>query len=111
MLSITDPSASSTACDSLQFGPTTPPSFHDRPPSSLKMTCDSRTFPPSDLLSQGTSSRPLRSWMPTPGPVAYHVQPGFFTSFVISAGFAQVSPSSSLLVTHTVRLPVLLPPT
>src|SRR5262245_2307900 len=111
MLSMTVPSANSTACDSLQFGPTTPPSFHDRPPSSLWMTCDSRTFPPSDLLSHGISSWPLRNWMPTPGPVAYQVQPCFYTSFVVSPGFAQVTPSSSLRVTHTVRLAALLPPT
>src|SRR5215218_6850244 len=69
------------------------------------MTCDSRTLPPSDLLSHGISSRPLLSWMPTPGPVAYHVHPGFLTSFVISTGFAHVAPSSSLLVIPTVRLP------
>jgi len=37
-------------------------------------------------LSHGTTSLPLRSWMPTPGPVAYQVQPDFFTSFVISTG-------------------------
>src|SRR5262252_8508381 len=49
--------------------------------------------------------------MPTPGPVAYHVHSGFFTSRVISTGFAQVAPSSVLLVTHTVRVPLLLPPT
>src|SRR5438067_8535479 len=47
--------------------------------------------------------------MPAPGPVAYHVQPDFFTSFVISTGFAHVMPSSVLLVTHTVRVPLLLP--
>ena len=35
--------------------------------------------------------------MPTPGPVAYQVQSGFFTSLVISTGFAQVTPSSVLL--------------
>src|SRR5438309_884480 len=73
------------------------------------MTCASRTLPPSDLLSHGIRSRPLLNWMPTPGPVAYHVHPGFFTSFVISTGFAQVRPSSSLLVTQTVRLPWLFP--
>src|SRR5215212_1155356 len=104
MLSMTDPSASSTACDSLHCGPTTPPIFHVLPPSSLRMTCDSRTLPRSDLLSHGTRSRPLLSWMPTPGPVAYHVHSGFFTAFVISVGFAHVAPSSVLLVTQTVRL-------
>src|SRR5262245_10525112 len=75
------------------------------------MTCDSRTLPPSDLLSHGIRSRPLFSWMPTPGPVAYHVHSGFFTSFVISTGFAHVAPSSVLLLTHAVRVPLLLPPT
>src|SRR5262245_6463391 len=47
--------------------------------------------------------------MPTPGPVAYHVQCGFFTSPVISTGFAQVAPSSVLFVIQTVREAVLLP--
>src|SRR5437867_12990264 len=47
--------------------------------------------------------------MPTPGPVAYHVQFSFFTLLVISLGFAQVAPSSVLLVTHTVRPALLLP--
>src|SRR4029453_15904767 len=49
--------------------------------------------------------------MPTPGPVAYHDQPGFFTSLVISTGFVQVAPSSVLLVIQTVRVPLLLPET
>src|SRR5262249_217515 len=47
--------------------------------------------------------------MPTPGPVAYHVQSGFFTSLVISTGFDHVSPSSVLFVTQTVRDPRLAP--
>src|SRR6516225_7387116 len=47
--------------------------------------------------------------MPTPGPVAYHVQSGFFTSLVISIGLLHVAPSSSLFVTHTVRVPLLVP--
>ena len=41
--------------------------------------------------------------MPTPGPVAYQVQSDLFTSLVISTGLAQVTPSSSLFVTQTVR--------
>src|SRR5438067_1451526 len=49
--------------------------------------------------------------MPTPGPVAYQVQPGFLTSFVMSTGLVQVAPSSSLLHTQTVRDPLLLPAT
>src|SRR5439155_15515107 len=47
--------------------------------------------------------------MPTPGPVAYHVQSGFFTLLVISTGLLQVPPSSSLLATQTVRVPLLVP--
>ena len=50
-----------------------------------------RSLMPSQMA---TTSRPLLSWMPTPGPVAYHVHSGFFTSFVISVGFAHVRPSS-----------------
>src|SRR5262249_30904729 len=49
--------------------------------------------------------------MPTPGPVAYHVQSGCFTSLVISTGLAQVAPSSVLFVAQTVRVPLLLPST
>src|SRR4051812_19808894 len=49
--------------------------------------------------------------MPTPGPVAYQVQSAFFTSFVISAGFDHVAPSSVLFDTHTVREPADLPST
>src|ERR1043166_3838459 len=45
--------------------------------------------------------------MPTPGPVAYQVQLGFLTSFVISTGLVHVLPSSSLLQTQTVREPLL----
>ena len=41
--------------------------------------------------------------MPTPGPVAYHVQSGFLTALVISTGSDHVVPSSVLFVTHTVR--------
>jgi len=41
--------------------------------------------------------------MPWPGPVAYHVQPGGLTAAVMSTGPAQVAPSSSLRVSHTVR--------
>src|SRR5262249_15357410 len=51
------------------------------------------------------------SWMPTPGPVAYHVQSDRLTSLVISTGLDQVNPSSSLLATHTVRFPLLVPST
>src|SRR5690242_17897502 len=42
--------------------------------------------------------------MPLTGPVAYQVQSGSFTAEVISAGAAQVRPSSSLWVTQTVRV-------
>src|SRR5262249_11548502 len=109
--SITAPPATSPPWPSLPLGPTTPPSFHDLPASSLKITCDCRTLPPSALWSHGTRSRPDFSWMPTPGPVAYHVHSGFLTSFVISTGLSQVAPSSVLFVTHTVREPLLVPPT
>src|SRR6266550_3754208 len=98
MLSISKPSDSSTTCDSSHCGPTTPPSFQVLPLSSLKMTWDCCVLLPATWLSQGTISRPLFVWMPTPGPVAYQVQSTFLTSFVISTGFAQVSPSSTLLV-------------
>src|SRR5262245_32797988 len=49
--------------------------------------------------------------MPTPGPVAYQVQSGCLTSRVMSADLLQVAPSSSLFAIHTVRLPLLVPPT
>src|SRR5689334_21508325 len=47
--------------------------------------------------------------MPTPGPVAYQVQFAFFTPLVMLTGFDQLTPSSVLLVTQTVRPPLLLP--
>src|SRR5262245_49466433 len=75
------------------------------------MTCDCRSLPPSSLLSHGTRSRPDFSWMPTPGPVAYQVHSGRFTSFVISAGLSHVAPSSVLFVIQTVRDPLLVPDT
>src|SRR5215475_9370809 len=105
MFSNSEPSASSTTCDSLQSGPTTPPGLHDLPPSSLTMTCACRSLLPLTELSQGATSRPPFVWMPTPGPVAYHAQSAFLTSLVISSGLAHVAPSSSLLVTQTVRVP------
>src|SRR5689334_3736906 len=57
------------------------------------------------------TSLPLLSWTPTPGPVAYQDQFGFFTPRVISTGRVQVAPSSSLRVTQTVRVPLPVPPT
>ena len=53
--------------------------------------------------SQGITSRPLASWTPWHGPVAYQLQVGSLTSPVISRGSSQLSPSSRLQVTHTVR--------
>src|SRR5262245_13344513 len=47
--------------------------------------------------------------MPTPGPVAYHVHPDPLTLVVISTGADQVTPSSVVFMTHTVRLPALVP--
>src|ERR1043166_7773749 len=47
--------------------------------------------------------------MPTPGPVAYQVQSFLRTSFEMSIGFVQVVPSSVLLDTQTVRVPLALP--
>ena len=41
--------------------------------------------------------------MPWPGPVAYQVQSGCLTCAVISTGSSQVTPSSWLAVTQTVR--------
>ena len=49
--------------------------------------------------------------MPAPGPVAYHVQAGRFTSDVISAGRDQLSPSSPLRATKTRRVSWLVPST
>src|SRR4051794_15633635 len=111
MLSSRAPSDSSTTCDSLQFGPTTPPSFQVAPWSSLWTTCDWRACVPATLLSHGTTSRPAFVWMATPGPVAYHVHSAFFTSRVISTGFDHVAPSSVLLQAQTVRPPLLVPAT
>lgn len=46
--------------------------------------------------SQGITSRPAfapcLSWMPLPGPVAYHVQAGSLVVEVISFGLVQVTP-------------------
>ena len=55
------------------------------------------------MWSQATTKRPVVSWMPCPGPVAYHVQELRFTDSVISRGSLQVAPSSSLELTQTVR--------
>ncbi len=42
-------------------------------------------------------------------PIFGHVQSGFFTSRVISIAVDQVTPSSVLFITHTVRLDLLVP--
>src|SRR5512145_1518367 len=47
--------------------------------------------------------------MPTPGPVAYHVQSAFLTLALISFGSDHVTPSSLLCITQTVRPPLLVP--
>src|SRR5262245_58725593 len=73
------------------------------------MTWERFTLVFASVWSQGMSSRPLLSRTPQPGPVAYHVHFGSFTSLVISAGFDQVAPSSVLLVTQTVRVPLPVP--
>src|SRR5687768_10645599 len=116
MLSMTRPSESSTTWLSLNSrGEGEPPSCHVLPPSSAKMTCALPAVSPPPLTTwlQGITSRPLcgpcLSWMPTPGPVAYHVQSGRFTSLVILRGGDHVTPSSSLVVTQTVRVPLLVP--
>src|SRR5262245_12348768 len=75
------------------------------------MTCDCRAFVPASLLSHGISSRPLFSWMPTRGPVAYQVQSLCFVSRVISTVSLYVALSSVLLDTQTVREPLLVPST
>src|SRR5256885_6603058 len=54
---------------------------------------------------------PRLSCTPMPGPVAYHVHCGFFTSVVISRGVLQVLPLSSLCKTQTVRVPLDVPST
>ena len=56
------------------------------------------------MWSQGTTMRPVCSWMPWPGPVAYQVQSGCITVSVMLTGSLQVSPSSRLCVSQTVRL-------
>ena len=65
------------------------------------------------MWSQGITSRPAcapRSIrMPAPGPVAYQVHPGSFTSAVISSGADQVTPWSSLRSTQIVRVPSEVP--
>src|SRR5664279_2938223 len=66
------------------------------------MTCEKRR--PSALLwSHGITRRPLRNWMPLPGPVAYQVQPDSLTCAVISEGTLQDLPSSVERVIQTVR--------
>src|SRR5262245_38564415 len=75
------------------------------------MTWDCRVLPLSALLSHGMTSRPSFVWMPTPGPVAYQVHFGCLVVAVISTGLAQVTPSSSLLVIQTLRVPLLVPST
>src|SRR6476469_5346247 len=73
------------------------------------MTCERLVFVFASVWSQGMTSRPDAVWMPTPGPVAYHVHLLSLTSFVTSAGFDHVTPSSSLFVTQTLRVPLLVP--
>src|SRR5262245_49107798 len=73
------------------------------------MTWERLTFVFTSVWSQGITSRPLFNWMPTPGPVAYHVHFRSFTDFVRSTGFDHVRPSSLLFVTHTRRVPLLVP--
>ena len=55
------------------------------------------------------TSRPVRVWMPTPGPVAYQVQSVPFTLEVISTGVDHVAPWSCEPIAQTVRLPSLAP--
>src|SRR5262245_39075829 len=70
------------------------------------MTCDRFSLLPATTGSHGTTSRPLWSRMPTPGPVAYQVHSALLTARVISTGSDQVAPSSVLFVTQTVRPPL-----
>src|SRR5438105_12818881 len=67
------------------------------------MTCERMARLPRTVWSQGMRSRPLRNWMPQPGPVAYHVQSALRTADVISTGLDQVAPASVLFVSQTVR--------
>ena len=67
------------------------------------------------MWSQGIMSLPLNfpvcTWMPLTGPVAYHVQSDFFTSFVISRAADQLMPSSVEDMTKTLRVSRLVPST
>jgi hypothetical protein len=110
MLIRSSPPGSSTTWHSSVCRPTVPPSDQVAPWSSLKKTWENITGLPSTASrwSQGMTRRPASSprasWMPTPGPVAYHVQPGALTDPVIVRGAAQVRPSSRLDVTRTSEL-------
>jgi hypothetical protein len=97
----------STTWHSLTFGRIGSPRFHVLPASSLQIAWEPYT-PSAVEWSHGTTRRPacgpLVSWMPTPGPVAYHRQSLRFASAVISSGLLQVAPSSADRLMNTRRL-------
>ena len=86
------------------FGTAISPAFQVAPPSSLvivAVTLGRCALPPVPVESHtGTTSRPVRSWMPWFGPVASTFQSYCFVNGVktgvISTGSLQVSPSSPL---------------
>src|SRR5678816_1789042 len=69
------------------------------------MTCEKESSSPFTRWSHGITSRPSLSWMPTPGPVAYHVQFSGLTAALMFSGFDHVAPSSSLKHISTSREP------
>src|SRR5882724_9164373 len=109
MLRSREPSDRSTTWHSFTPPVIAPPRVQVAPWSALQITWEPPFFVPASTKSQGTTRRPLFVWMPMPGPVAYHVQPGFFTSLVISAGADQLAPSSGLFDAQTDRVPFAVP--
>ena len=105
MLSSSEPSERSATWHSLTPPTIAPPSVQVAPWSALQITWEPPFFVSASTKSHGITSRPFFVWIPMPGPVAYQVHSGFFTSLVISTGLLQVTPSSVLFTTHTVRVP------
>ena len=64
---------------------------------------------PGTAWFPGITRRPVLVWIPTPGPVAYHVQSACFTLAVMSTGADHVTPSSVLRNTATDRPAWLVP--
>src|SRR5690349_15406195 len=96
MLSSQEPSLSSTTCDSLVLCPAAGERPQLLPWSWLTIMCDVQVLSFSRPLN-GTTSEPSRVWTPRPG--AGHVVRHSFglVCVVMSIGFDQVTPSSSLV--------------